>query len=157
MVAIFPHCDSQILHYPGECDTCDKYPQLQANRILDRINFTGHYDPLLASCPADLARPTQSYNQWGGNTPKKGKVLGYDYAGYEVTEADPRVDFVPIHDPSKCNICLDDQKRMEAIMNPEVGVQHGYSYPEPGIPFIISPRISVWIARLRRNLGKVFK
>lgn len=52
---------------------------------------------------------------------------------------------------SKCNVCLDDQKRMEAITNPEVGVQHGYSYPEPGIPFIISPRISVWIARLRRN------
>lgn len=147
-MAEFPHCDSRILHFPGDCDFCDQCPQLQATRLFDKINFTGHHDPALAPCPADIARPNQSYNNWGGNTPKKGEVLGYDWAGYQVTEGDPRL--IKYHNASSCEICQDNELRMEAISNPEEGVKHGYSYPEPGIPFIISPRISNFIACVRK-------
>ncbi len=68
----YPHCDSNIVHFPGECDYCDMYPQLQAKRLMDRINFTGHNDPSLSPCPADKTRGHETYNKWPGNRPQKG-------------------------------------------------------------------------------------
>lgn len=65
-----PHCDSRILHAPGECQYCDKYPDDQALRIRLRIAFTGH-SPREdeRACPADVARTPDHYNAWPGNRP----------------------------------------------------------------------------------------
>jgi hypothetical protein len=63
-----PHCESLILHAPGECKWCDLYPDLQAARKLWRIAFTGHPPtPDETACPADLKRGPESYNNWSGN------------------------------------------------------------------------------------------
>jgi hypothetical protein len=77
----FPHCDSNVLHAPGECDHCDHYPEAQDARMRGGINFTGH-----GLDPATAKRPLETINRWGGNIPKKGPVIGYDWAGYEVTD-----------------------------------------------------------------------
>src|SRR5690242_7145859 len=65
--APFPHCDSRVLHAPSECVYCDHYPEAQAARIRDGINFTGRRELGLATCPAELARPLGVINRWHGN------------------------------------------------------------------------------------------
>lgn len=80
--AAFPHCDTRVLHAPGECQYCDSYPDWQKLRDLWGIAFTGHdpkeirvSDTLVARelpCPADFNRPQGSssdHRQWPGNTP----------------------------------------------------------------------------------------
>lgn len=67
----FPHCDSDILHAPGECAVCDLYPSKQKARILEQVAFTGH-EPLPSQqpCPADARRPPDSsswHGRWHGN------------------------------------------------------------------------------------------
>lgn len=64
--APYPHCDNLVLHAPGECEYCDMYPDKQAIRITQGINFTGHGDD-----PATEHRPLTTINQWYGNIPKK--------------------------------------------------------------------------------------
>lgn len=91
---IFPHCDARIVHAPGVCDVCDEHAaDLQEIRVAWGIAFTGE-DPLdgRLPCPAEHARGRESVNYWGGNTPKKGQEVGTDWAGYQVTEADPRIE-----------------------------------------------------------------
>jgi len=68
----YPHCDSRILHGPGECEFCDMYPSAQAIRQRDGIAFSGHKwsaaQPI--PCPADVAVANGErgdYNQWEGN------------------------------------------------------------------------------------------
>lgn len=94
----FPHCDARVLHAPGECKFCDE-SGLQDVRRAWGIAFSGHkpevdeYGRLEMTCPADLARPAGSssdYRQWGGNVPYRGAEIGSDWAGYPITEADPR-------------------------------------------------------------------
>lgn len=63
----FPHCDSKCLHFPGKCQFCDLYPELQNARILAGVNFTGENDPDKSQCPAEAARPLELINRWGGN------------------------------------------------------------------------------------------
>lgn len=67
----FPHCDSDILHAPGECPVCDLYPARQEFRICEHIAFTGHEPlPSQVPCPADLRRPPDSsswHGWWHGN------------------------------------------------------------------------------------------
>lgn len=67
----FPHCDSRILHAPGECDYCDKHPDWQALRIAWGIAFT-NYKPegMELPCPANHVRG-EDVNKWGGNVAKK--------------------------------------------------------------------------------------
>jgi hypothetical protein len=62
----FPHCDSRILHAPGECTYCDQYPEWQDLRKVWGINFTGKTEPSLQPCPADKARGG-SHKMWYGN------------------------------------------------------------------------------------------
>lgn len=84
----YPHCDSRILHAPGECEYCDLYPVAQELRVRDWVAFTGHAPVgFQTPCPADIARGPDSYNQWGGNRAKApgAKVLGHDWADYEIT------------------------------------------------------------------------
>lgn len=38
----FPHCDSRVLHAPGECEFCDRHPDWQELRKSWGIAFTGH-------------------------------------------------------------------------------------------------------------------
>jgi hypothetical protein len=66
----FPHCDSRILHAPGECAYCDHYPEWQELRVHWGIAFTGHIPDVDSGgmlCPADYSRGPESYNSWGGN------------------------------------------------------------------------------------------
>lgn len=63
--APFPHCDSRVLHAPGECEYCDHYPEEQQERINQGINFTGH-----GPDPASSFRSVETINLWPGNRPK---------------------------------------------------------------------------------------
>lgn len=75
--AAMPHCDARILHAPGECGHCDRYPDWQELRRMWGIAFTGHRPQRAAygtgtelPCPADHNRPPGSHSdhrQWGGN------------------------------------------------------------------------------------------
>lgn len=77
---ISPHCDHRVLHAPGVCVFCDKYPERQAGRLAAGICFTGE-DPATRGigwidCPADIARGRGGAHVWPGNTPKaQGEVL----------------------------------------------------------------------------------
>lgn len=73
--AFAPHCDSRILHAPGECWCCDMYPDWQALREKWGIAFTGQL-PLTGvagnqlPCPADFNRPPDSksdHRRWVPN------------------------------------------------------------------------------------------
>lgn len=54
-----PHVDPRVLHAPGECDDCDRRPDLQQLRQTWEIAFTGHppttnkFGVQQALCPAD--------------------------------------------------------------------------------------------------------
>lgn len=63
----FPHCDSRVLHAPGECRFCDMHPDWQALRMHWNINFTGHNDKRKKPCPAEVIRPFSVIDRWVGN------------------------------------------------------------------------------------------
>lgn len=66
----YPHCDSRVLHAPGECEYCDLYPEMQAERVDAGVNFTGHDDRGKAPCPATQVRSLETINRWPGNRAK---------------------------------------------------------------------------------------
>lgn len=66
--AFAPHCDSAVLHAPGECRFCDQYPDWQELRQLWRINFTGHMQDRKTPCPSVWFRDPLVRDLWGGNT-----------------------------------------------------------------------------------------
>jgi hypothetical protein len=81
--AEFPHCDTRILHAPGECEYCAEYSDWQDLRKRWGIAFTGHEpqeirvsDTVIGRelpCPADFNRPPSSpsdHRRWPGNTPE---------------------------------------------------------------------------------------
>lgn len=65
-----PHCDSRVLHAPGECEVCDKYPTWQELRFVWGIAFTG-YEPDQNELPdpATYVRG-EEVNAWEGNKPQ---------------------------------------------------------------------------------------
>lgn len=69
----FPHCEPLVLHAPGVCDYCDRYPKRQAARIRSKTLFTGEVPrDGWTACPADLRRPPSSgswHGNWYGNVP----------------------------------------------------------------------------------------
>lgn len=67
MKAKFPHCDQNVLHAPGACVYCDKYPEAQMKRIEDYINFTGGDDPNASPCPSLRYRALEVIERWPGN------------------------------------------------------------------------------------------
>ena len=69
--AFAPHCDSSILHEPGECVYCDEYPDWQELRELWKINFTGKYENHKVPCPSEWFRDVEKINLWGGNRATK--------------------------------------------------------------------------------------
>lgn len=64
-----PHCDARVLHAPGQCWSCDGYPDWQLARKTWGINFTGQNNPELLPCPATLKRAVETINLWPGNRP----------------------------------------------------------------------------------------
>lgn len=70
-----PHCDIDVLHAPGTCKTCDKYPSRQYNRVLAKVCFTGE-GPRLGwdECPATRKRPVERINRWAGNVADTGRI-----------------------------------------------------------------------------------
>jgi hypothetical protein len=69
-----PHCDSSILHAPGECVYCDECPDWQEYREMARINFTGHEDEGLAPCPSTHFRKPEVRDRWYGNVARKARA-----------------------------------------------------------------------------------
>lgn len=70
-LAPYPHCDSRVLHKPGECQYCDMYPDRQAARELMGICFTGEKpDDFKGPCPSDYHRGRAGAHSWIGNAPK---------------------------------------------------------------------------------------
>lgn len=67
-----PHCDSAVLHAPGECEYCDAFPQFQTARKMWGIAFTGH-PPQVGElpCPSEVRRDIDTINRWPGNQPTK--------------------------------------------------------------------------------------
>ncbi|MFG1659069.1 hypothetical protein ACGFIY_21305 [Micromonospora chersina] len=73
-----PHCDSAVLHAPGECEFCDAQPEWQELRRLWGIAFTGHAPRIDAGrpwlsevpCPSDARRPGGANQMWPGNRPE---------------------------------------------------------------------------------------
>jgi hypothetical protein len=66
---VAPHCDSDVLHAPGECVYCDCHPKRQAQREAEGVNFTGHHDTAKAMCPSEVGRPLERIELWAGNRP----------------------------------------------------------------------------------------
>lgn len=80
--AYMPHCDQRILHAPGECVHCDKFPEWQEARVHQMVNFTGHTDPHCSADPAS-ARTLEHMNRWPGNRPVSEQASGVDDAYLE--------------------------------------------------------------------------
>lgn len=70
VLGAIPHCDSKVLHAPGECRYCDEHEDWQALRTIWRIAFTGH-PPATGEqpCPSDAARGLHGAHCWAGNRP----------------------------------------------------------------------------------------
>lgn len=68
--AFAPHCDSTVLHAPGECEYCDDYPDWQEYRQLAHIAFTGQdANDRLSPCPSMWLRTPEVRDRWFGNAP----------------------------------------------------------------------------------------
>lgn len=65
-----PHCDASILHRPGACQYCDRYPVRQRDREVQRINFTGDDAIDKAPCPSEYFRQPSLRDRWHGNVAK---------------------------------------------------------------------------------------
>lgn len=71
-----PHCDAQVLHAPGTCQTCDRFPTLQRARELWGIRFTGEgaESGKEIPCPATMRRGLDTIEAWPGNRPDEARA-----------------------------------------------------------------------------------
>lgn len=69
----FPHCDSEILHKPGECRYCDVHPAWQERRLRAGVRFSGEtpdaYPYPTVACPSESWRTAETAAAWPGNRP----------------------------------------------------------------------------------------
>lgn len=65
--AFAPHCDQRILHAPGTCVYCDKYPDWQEHRETAGINFSNTNDPDRVACPSTQTRTAEVRDMWPNN------------------------------------------------------------------------------------------
>jgi hypothetical protein len=70
-IKTYPHCDSNVLHKPGDCTYCDMHPEWQELRATWGINYTGEEDPAKSPCPSSRFRSVEIINEWSGNRPRK--------------------------------------------------------------------------------------
>lgn len=72
VVAKYPHCNQNIIHRPGECYYCDKYPHLQMVKYALDDDFSDEIN-----------------NGWSGNVAvKEGEVHSHMGATFVVGESD---------------------------------------------------------------------
>lgn len=76
--AVYPHCDSLILHSPGSCEFCDRHPEWQSLRIDQGIAFSNDPEDAVNSfdlipCPSTIRRSAEVRDLWYGNVPKPAK------------------------------------------------------------------------------------
>src|ERR1044072_3874721 len=50
-----PHCNMEVLHAPGVCRVCDKYPQRQQGRIVSNTPFSPAEQPWPGNSPNGYA------------------------------------------------------------------------------------------------------
>lgn len=88
-MAEYPHCNMQVVHAPGECYYCDKFPHLQRAREASGGPFT----------------PNES-NGWSGNVAApQGAVHTHMGFSYIVGSGPEGVIETPFDDPNKpCEI-----------------------------------------------------
>lgn len=100
LIYINAHCDSAVLHSPGKCEYCDKYPEAQQTRIDLGVRFT---DDIIEDdripCPAIAKRSHKSVDGWGGNQPKGSGVSGAEIEYYESVERPSSKMFYGFEDP----------------------------------------------------------
>lgn len=72
--APYPHCDSNVLHAPGECEYCDHYPVEQQARVTAGTPFTGH-----GADPATAVRPLETINLWPGNRARQPGLTNHQW------------------------------------------------------------------------------
>jgi len=66
-----PHCDDLVLHEPGRCEYCDRFPGWQDARLMRGIAFTGNEpEDWERACPATVLRSVEKIERWGGNVPQ---------------------------------------------------------------------------------------
>lgn len=92
-----PHCDQAVLHAPGECEHCDKYPAWQNYRQVAGIAFTGK-EPgeREVPCPSDALRGRGGAHLWAGNRPTEvdpGPPGPNPRPGYGPTGREPQTTF----------------------------------------------------------------
>lgn len=61
----YPHCNSEVLHAPGECHYCDAYPQRQRVRAASGTSFTPNESN---GWSGNVAAPTGSLHSHMGAT-----------------------------------------------------------------------------------------
>jgi hypothetical protein len=107
----FPHCDSRVLHAPGECQYCDKHPDWQALRQVWNIAFTGYApEGKELPCPADHARG-DNHKKWAGNT------------AYPLNEANPTIAKVDVPTIAKIDVIYRGV-RASLVVSTTEGVAH---------------------------------
>lgn len=66
-----PHCDDLVLHEPGRCEYCDRFPGWQDARLMRGIAFTGNEpEEWERACPATILRSVEKIERWYGNVPQ---------------------------------------------------------------------------------------
>lgn len=87
LIFVQAHCDSRVLHAPGECEYCDEYPKAQQRRIDLGVNFTSdNPDPNLKPCPAIQERDWYKINGWAGNQPFREDMTDEDAEYFDYIE-----------------------------------------------------------------------
>jgi hypothetical protein len=82
------HCDDRVIHRPQACLICDEFgADLQTERFVLGVNYTGESDPAKAPCPATLQRPLDAIYAWHGNVPVTPEKIAQDLAWVEEVRA----------------------------------------------------------------------
>lgn len=102
-----PHCDDLVLHEPGRCEYCDRFPGWQDARLMRGIAFTGNEpEDWERACPATVLRPVEKIERWGGNVSRKvypGDTLdetvttNYDWWPIDPTKVEYADEFGGVH------------------------------------------------------------
>lgn len=126
-----PHCDALVLHAPGICKSCDKYPDRQNARIARRVAFTGEeHHPTKSLCPSEYFRSAEVVHKWKGNRPVA--ELDEDVVVVEAIDIDDnvenKIDFSQI-----VSHLGSVTASLRGLMSPEKFVLHGNSAAESNL------------------------
>ena len=80
-----PHCNEQVLHAPGECEFCDKYPERQQARIASNTPFSPTDQPWPGNRPEGYrdfyvpAAPVAYHMTWDIEIEKHARKPGHTH------------------------------------------------------------------------------